>query len=61
MDKNKAIVCSVLFSIIIFAIFIASILIENKYEITLYDIFSPFIVGRWIGGKIVDFYNWLRK
>lgn len=61
MDKKKAIICTILFSVIVMAIFIASVLIENKCGNTPYDIFSPFIVGAWMGGKIEAFYNWLIK
>lgn len=61
MSKNKAIICTVLFGIIIIAIFITSMLIESKYGNTPYEIFSPFIVGAWMGGKIKAFYNWLIK
>lgn len=61
MDKKKAIICTILFSVIVMAIFIASVLIENKYGDTPYDILSPCIVGVWMGGKITAFYNWLIK
>lgn len=65
MSKKKAVVCTILFSIIMFSIFIALILIKNEYGndgywYILYDFFSSFIVGMWIGGKINAFYNWLR-
>ena len=61
MDKKKAVICTILFGIIITAIFVASLLINSEHGFTLYDVFSPIIVGAWMGGKTKKFYDWLTK
>lgn len=61
MDKKKAIVCTILLGVIMFAIFVASVLVNSEHGFTLYDVFSPCIVGAWMGGKMNQFYNWLTK
>lgn len=60
MDKKKAVVCTVLFSIVVFGIFIATFLIKSEYGHSLFDVIASCICGAWTGGKIRTFYNWLR-
>lgn len=60
MDKKKAVVCTVLFSIVVFGAYIATFFIKSEYGFSLFDIVSPCICGAWSGGKIRTFYNWLR-
>lgn len=59
MDKKKAVVCTVLFSIVVFGIFVATLLLKSEYGHTLFDVISPCICGAWTGGKIKTFYKWL--
>lgn len=61
MDKRKAKICSVLLGIVMYAILIGTYLIKSEYGFSLYDVFSPSIIGIWMYEKIRQFYNWLIK
>ena len=61
MNKKKAVVCSILLSVVLFAIFVATLLIKSHYGFTLFDVIAPCIVGAYMGEKIKKFYNWLLK
>ena len=62
MDKKKAIVCTILFAIIIIGVTTAMIFIKpHGSEISLLHVFSPFFVGLWIGDIIEKFYKWISK
>lgn len=61
MDKKKAIICTILFSIVVCSIFLISVFIELEFiNKSLFHIFCPFIAGDWIGKQILKFYEWLR-
>ena len=62
MDKKKAIICTIMFAIMVIGISIALIFVK-PYEgkMSLFYAFSPCIVGHWIGERIDKFYNWLKK
>ncbi len=60
MSKKKAIICTILFGIIIFAIATATCFIKGN-ELTLFEIISPSICGLWCGECIGKFYEWLTK
>lgn len=59
MDKKKAVICTVLLSIVVLGVFVATLLIKSDYGFNLYDIISPWICGAWMGEKIRTFYRWL--
>lgn len=59
--KNKAIICSVLLYIIMFAVLLATYLIKSSYGFSLYDVISPCIVGSWMYIMTARFYHWLMK
>ena len=59
MDKKKAIVCTVLFGVIVLGTFISTLLIKSKYGFSIFDVISPCICGAWAGGKVRAFYKWL--
>lgn len=62
MNKKKAVICTILFAIIVVGIGIALMFMKPyKSEISLFHAFCPMIVGRWIGELIAKFYDWLRK
>ena len=61
MNKKKAVICSTLLSVILFAVFVATLLIKSHYGFTLFDVIAPCIVGAYMGEKIKKFYNWLIK
>lgn len=61
MNKKKAIVCTIIFTIIIFSVVIVLMCLKPYgSKESLFHIFCHFIVGDWIGKHIVDFYDWLR-
>lgn len=62
MNKKKAIICTILFAIIVISVTIA-LMVVKPYdgEISLFHAFSPTIVGFWIVDRIEDFYKWLTK
>ena len=60
MDKKKAIVCTVLFSVVVFGIFIYTFLIKSEeYGCSLFDVIAPWICMVWNSEKIRKFYRWL--
>ena len=59
MTKIKAVICTVLFGIIVFGILIVSFSIKSYYGHSLYSLISSGICGYWICGKIKAFYKWL--
>jgi hypothetical protein len=62
MSKKKAIICTILFGIIVLTIATATLFIKNdEYGFTLFDIISPTICGLWCGECIIKFYDWLTK
>lgn len=61
MNKKKAVICSILLGVVLFAIFVATLLIEGRYGFTLFDVIAPWIAGVYMGEKIKKFYNWLLK
>ena len=60
MNTKKKVVCTVLFVVIMFALFIGSYFIRNE-DLSLYDIIVPWICGSWIYDKTIKFYEWLSK
>lgn len=62
MNKKKAIICTILFAIIIVGVTITLMLVKpNGGEISLFHVFSPAIAGFWIVDRIDGFYKWLTK
>lgn len=62
MNKKKAIVCTILFTIIVISTAIALMFIKPyDSEFSLFHAFSPFIFGIWIVDRIEGFYKWLTK
>ena len=60
MNKKKAVVCTILFVIIIMGIYIVALSIKPfNNELSLFHIFSPCIFGLWLSGIIKKFYKWL--
>lgn len=60
MNKKKAIVCTILFSIVIVGSVLATIFIRND-DISLYQIVTGGITSVWLGERISNFYKWLIK
>ena len=61
MSKVKAIICSVLLSIVIFAFYFLMEFIKIPQELSLFYFITCAITGIWTAEKIIDFYDWLRK
>ena len=61
MSKGKAIMCSTLLIVVMFALLFATIFVRGAHDISLYYVVVSGISGMWIADKVVDFYKWLRK
>ena len=61
MSRGKAIICSALLMIVMFALLFATIFVRGAHDISLYYVIVSGISGMWISDKTVDFYKWLRK
>ena len=61
MNKKKAIVCTVLFTIIMFGVYTATFLIKSTFGFTLFDIVAPVICASWMVDKMKEFYAWIMK
>ena len=61
MSRGKAIICSALLMIVMFALLFATIFVRGAYDISLYYVVVSGISGMWIADKVVYFYKWLRK
>ena len=62
MNKKKALVCTIIFSIVMFGTYLAMVFVNPQgREFRLIEIFYPIIAGHWMGERIGLFYNWLIK
>ena len=61
MSRGKAIICSALLMIVMFALLFATIFVRGVHDISLYYVIVSGISGMWIADKVVYFYKWLRK
>lgn len=62
MEKKKAVICTILFAVVILSIETALCFVRpHDSEISLFLAFSPVITGLWISERIMDFYKWLVK
>lgn len=62
MTKKKAVICTIMFAIMVVGIGIALMLVKPyESEISLFHAFCPLIVGQWFAERINKFYDWLRK
>jgi hypothetical protein len=62
MNKKKALVCTIIFAIVIIGIFTACVFVKpHDSELSFFYIFSPVIVWHWVGERIGMFYKWLIK
>lgn len=58
MSKNKAIVCTVLFTMVWFGVLFGIICWRDG---VIYQYITSLLAGLWAGNIILRFYNWLRK
>lgn len=62
MSRKKAVICTILFAILIVGVATALIFVKpHNSEISFFHAFSPFIVGYWLSERIGKFYDWLTK
>jgi hypothetical protein len=61
MNKKKALVCTILFTIVLFVLIHCTFMIKNHWGDSLYSLISSCICWVWIGERIVKFYDWLIK
>ena len=62
MTKKKAVICTIMFAIMVVGTCIALMFVKPyESEISLFHFFCPCIVGNWIGERINKFYDWLMK
>lgn len=62
MSKKKAIVCTVLYVVMLVGVLTASFFIKNdEYGISLYQIIVGVIANSWLGCSVEKFYKWLTK
>ena len=60
MENRKAIVCTVLYAVVIIGLLTASIFIRNEeHGISLYQLIMCIIANTWLGNSIKRFYDWL--
>ena len=60
MKKSKKIICTILFTVILYVVLIATYFIKSEY-FSLYELIAPWICGAWIYDRVMKFYNWLDK
>jgi hypothetical protein len=65
MNKRKAGVCTALFAIIVFALYGATVFIENSNGMTLYEymrlMLFPWMCGNYMAKLTIRFNEWLTK
>ena len=62
MRKWKAIICTILYVIVITVVLTASLFVKSHVNgISLYQLIMCTIGGLWIGNSVMKFYEWLRK
>lgn len=62
MDKKKAVVCTILYVIVIVAVLTISFFVRNEeYGISLYQLIMCIVANTCIGSSVEKFYNWLTK
>lgn len=60
MSKTKAIIYSVLLSIVIFGALFALVSID-EIGFRIFNCITAWIAGGWLVDKVEDFYKWLRN
>ena len=62
MDKKKAVICTILYVIVISVIMTVSWFVRNEeLGISLYQLIVGVIANMCLGNSVVKFYEWLRK
>ncbi len=62
MSKKKAIVCTVLYVVMLVGVLTASFFIKNdEYGISLYQLIMSVVANICIGSSVEKFYKWLTE
>ena len=62
MDKKKAVICTILYVIVISVIMTVSWFVRNEeLGISLYQLIVGVIANMCLGNSVAKFYEWLRK
>ena len=62
MRKQQAVICTILFAIVIVIVLTTSFYIKNdEYGISLYQLIMNMIANSWLGCSVGRFYKWLLK
>lgn len=62
MSKKKAVICTILYVIVITVVLTASFFIKSVVNgISLYQLIVGAIGNMWLGSSVAKFYDWLRK
>ena len=61
MSRGKAIICSALLMIVMFALLFATIFVRGAHDISLYYVIVSGISGMWIADKVIYFYKWYQE
>lgn len=62
MSKKKAVVCTILYVIVITVVLTVSWFVKSHVNgISLYQLIMCTIGSMWIGTSVMKFYEWLRK
>ncbi len=60
MEKKKAVICTILFAIVIVVIAICSLMIRSEDgSLSLFTLLSYTITGGWLSDCVHKFYKWL--
>ena len=60
MEKKKAIVCAVLYAIVIIGALTCSFFVKNdEFGLSLYQLITGCIANAWLGCSVKKFYDWL--
>lgn len=61
MNKKKAVICTILFTIVLAGAIVGAMFAKSNFGFSLYDIVSDAVFFLWIANKINVFYNWLQE
>ena len=61
MNKKKAIICTILFIIVVSSALIGSTFIGNDDGDTLFNLIISIAAGLWFGELVEKFYKWISK
>ena len=61
MNKLKAIICTILYAVVLIVALIVTYSINGVYGINLYQLIMNMIANAWLGYSVVKFYTWISE